>query len=63
VFNYIGTVQYTVHEPWRVSMGCMDKLMDKNLRYFVGGNLATLLYIALSSEIVFGFAALYCTSF
>ena len=29
--------------PWRVSMGCMDELMDKNLPYFVGGNLATLL--------------------
>ena len=26
-------------------MGCMDELMDKNLPYFVGGNLATL-YIA-----------------
>ena len=25
--------------PWRVSM---DELMDKNLPYFVGGNLATL---------------------
>jgi len=23
-------------------MGCMDELMDKNLPYFVGGNLATL---------------------
>jgi len=22
-------------------MGCMDELMDKNLPYFVGGNLAT----------------------
>jgi len=28
--------------PWRVSMGCMDELMDKNLPYFVGDNLATL---------------------
>ena len=28
--------------PWRVSMDCMDELMDKNLPYFVGGNLATL---------------------
>ena len=34
-------VQYTmgVGGPWRVSM---DELMDKNLPYFVGGNLATL---------------------
>ena len=30
--------------PWRVSMGCMDELMDKNLPYFVGGNLTTLLH-------------------
>ena len=28
--------------PWRVSMGCMDELVDKNLPYFVGGNLAIL---------------------
>jgi len=35
-------VQYTVGVggPWRVNM---DELMDKNLPYFVGGNLATLI--------------------
>ena len=43
MFNYIGTVHaYIGQVPWRVSMGCMDELIDKNLPYFVGANLATL---------------------
>jgi len=36
--------------PWRVSMGCMDELMDKNISYFVGGNLATLVCISVGRE-------------
>jgi len=35
--------------PWRVSM---DELMDKNLPYFVGGNLATLVVTKESLKLV-----------
>ena len=39
MFNYIGTVHCGSRRTLRISM---DELMDKNLPYFVEGNLATL---------------------